>query len=110
VLNLSVPDSHWNAKWLSILVKQVDVARGDGLLEVRIVCANRPGLLVDVMEAVEARGLTIVQVRIACRDEIVVEYLTLEVGIICPGLRHSDSHIELIMVGSEYFLVAALAE
>lgn len=69
----------------------MDVARGDGLLEVRIVCANRPGLLVDVMEAVEARGLTIVQVRIACRDEIVVEYLTLEVGIICPGLRQSNS-------------------
>lgn len=64
---------------LNFFVHQVDVARQDGLLEVRIVCANRPGLLVDVMEAVESRGFTIMQARIACHNEIVVEYLSLEV-------------------------------
>lgn len=53
--------------------------RGPGGLEVRIVCANRPGLLVDVMEAVESRGLTITQARISCHsDDIVVKYLSLE--------------------------------
>jgi len=51
----------------------------DGVLEVRIVCANRPGLLVDVMEAVESRGLTVVDAKIACHSNIVFEYLSLEV-------------------------------
>lgn len=63
------------------LVEQVEVMkRGPGGMEVRIVCTNRPGLLVDVMEAVESRGLTITQARIACHsDDIVVKYLSLEV-------------------------------
>jgi UTP:GlnB (protein PII) uridylyltransferase len=63
------------------LVEQVEVMKRDpGGMEVRIVCANRPGLLVDVMEAVESRGLTITHARIACHgDDIVVKYLSLEV-------------------------------
>ncbi|KAG0601964.1 hypothetical protein M758_11G151300 [Ceratodon purpureus] len=73
-------EGQWSLSCLSGLRQQpiVDVARQDGLLEVRIVCANRPGLLVDVMEAVESRGFTIMQARIACHNEIVVEYLSLE--------------------------------
>lgn len=56
----------------------VEVVKRDGLLEVCIVCVNRPGLLVDVMSAVESRSFDVVQVRIACHDDIVVEYLSLE--------------------------------
>uniref|UniRef100_A0A7I4C831 ACT domain-containing protein n=1 Tax=Physcomitrium patens TaxID=3218 RepID=A0A7I4C831_PHYPA len=57
---------------------KVEVVKRDGLLEVCIVCVNRPGLLVDVMSAVESRSFDVVQVRIACHDDIVVEYLSLE--------------------------------
>lgn len=59
----------------------------DGVLEVHIVCANRPGLLVDVMAAVESRGLTIAHAKIACHSDIVFEYLSLEVrpvNSMCP--------------------------
>jgi len=58
---------------------QVNVAKRNGLLEVSIVCANRPGLLVEIMEAIESAGLTIMYTRIACHDEIVVEHLSIEV-------------------------------
>lgn len=58
----------------------MDVAkRTDTLLEVRIACANRPGLLVDIMEAIESTGLAITHTRIACHNDCVVEYLSLEV-------------------------------
>lgn len=56
----------------------VEVMKRDGVLEVRMVCANRPGLLVDVMEAVESRGLTVVDAKIASHSNIVFEYLSLE--------------------------------
>ncbi|KAG0563859.1 hypothetical protein KC19_8G065300 [Ceratodon purpureus] len=58
----------------------VEVMKRDGVMEVRIVCPTRPGLLVDVMEAVEARGLTITQARIACyKDNNNFKYLSLEI-------------------------------
>lgn len=56
----------------------VEVMKRDGVLEVRMVCANRPGLLVDVMETVESRGLTVIDAKIACDSNIVIEYLSLK--------------------------------
>lgn len=56
----------------------VEVMRTEGVLEVRLVCTNRPGLLVDVMEAVESRGLTVMDANIACHNNFVVEYLSLQ--------------------------------
>jgi len=58
----------------------MDVAKRNGLLEVTIVCGNRPGLLVDIMEAIECSGLTILHTRIACHNEILVEHFSLEVN------------------------------
>lgn len=58
----------------------VSVAKQNGLLEVSIVCANRPGLLVEIMEAIESAGLTIMYTRIACHNETVVEHLSLEMN------------------------------
>jgi len=60
-------------------LEQVEVMKRDGVLEVRMVCANRPGLLVDLMEAVESHGLTVIDAKIACHSNIVFEYLSLEV-------------------------------
>lgn len=68
------------------------MAKRNGLLEIRIVCANRPGILVDIMEAVESRGLAIMQNRIACHNEIVIEYLSLEVN------HHSTLHSRMLEI------------
>lgn len=75
---------------MNSIVEQVEVVRIDGLLEVRLMCSNRPGVLVDVMEAVESRGLTIVQARIKCHNDIVFQKLRLEVRTWLSGGRVVD--------------------
>lgn len=60
-------------------MKQVEVTRKEGKLEVRIVCVNRPGLLVDIMGVLESSRLTVLQASIACHDDILFEALSLEV-------------------------------
>ncbi|XP_024358843.1 transcription factor SCREAM2 isoform X2 [Physcomitrium patens] len=72
----------------------VEVVRRDGLLEVWIVCANRPSLLVDVMEAVESRGLAVTHARIACHNDIVFEYLRLENEHSAPNSKAEETKEE----------------
>lgn len=60
-------------------LKQVEVTRKEGKLEVRIECVNRPGLLVDIMGALESSRLTVLQASIACHGDILFEALSLEV-------------------------------
>ena len=60
-------------------MEQVEVMKTDGVMEVRILCANRPGLLIDVMEAVESRGLAVTHAQIVCHSDIVFRYLNPEV-------------------------------
>lgn len=53
--------------------------REEGKMEVHIACINRPGLLVDIMGALDSRRITVLHARIACRQNVLFEALTLEV-------------------------------
>jgi len=71
--------------------------RDHGVLEVRIVCANRLGLLVDVMEAVESRGLTVTHAKISCHSDVVFEYLSLEVRFVNSTWNYSLRHVVIFV-------------
>jgi hypothetical protein len=79
----------------------VEVTRKEGKLEVRIVCVNRPGLLVDIMGVLESSRLTVLQASIACHDDILFEALSLEVW---------NLHIDLPSVWSIYKLLTRSLE
>lgn len=56
----------------------VVVKREEGKMEVQIACINRPGLLVDIMGALDSKRITVLHARIACRQNVLFEALTLE--------------------------------
>lgn len=53
--------------------------REEGKIEVHIACMNRPGLLVDIMGALDSKRITVLHASIACRQDILFEALSLEV-------------------------------
>lgn len=64
-----------------IIGKQVVVKREEGKVEVHIACINRPGLLVDIMGALDSKRITVLHARIACRQNVLFEALTIEVRV-----------------------------
>lgn len=58
----------------------VEVKREEGKIEVHIACTNRPGLLVDIMSALESKRITVLHASIACRQNVLFEALSLEKG------------------------------
>ncbi|XP_024399433.1 transcription factor ICE1 isoform X1 [Physcomitrium patens] len=56
----------------------VEVKREEGKIEVHIACTNRPGLLVDIMSALESKRITVLHASIACRQNVLFEALSLE--------------------------------
>lgn len=57
------------------------VKREEGKVEVHIACINRPGLLVDIMGALDSKRITVLHARIACRQNVLFEALTIEVRV-----------------------------
>lgn len=58
--------------------------REEGKIEVHIACTNRPGLLVDIMSALESKRITVLHASIACRQNVLFEALSLEVRNATP--------------------------
>ncbi|KAG0577485.1 hypothetical protein KC19_5G159800 [Ceratodon purpureus] len=56
----------------------VEVKREEGKIEVHIACMNRPGLLVDIMGALDSKRITVLHASIACRQDVLFEALSLE--------------------------------
>lgn len=56
----------------------VEVKREEGKMEVHIACMNRPGLLVDIMGALDSKRITVLHASIACRQDVLFEALSIE--------------------------------
>ena len=52
---------------------KVTVARLEKGLQIHVSCEKRPGLLVGILEAVEALGLSVQQARVSCKDFFLFE-------------------------------------
>ncbi|XP_024356358.1 transcription factor SCREAM2 [Physcomitrium patens] len=57
----------------------VEIVRTEEGLKIHIECDKRPGLLVEIMELLESRGLNVEQASIACVDQLVFDGISSEI-------------------------------
>lgn len=73
--------------------RQVNVVRGEGGLQISLVCKKKSGLLIALMEAIESFGLVLSKVNVCCRDGIMIDALSTQ-----GSTPHVDSLLKFALM------------
>lgn len=81
-------------------LQQVKVRRTKEGLNIHIECDKRPGLLVDIMELLESRGLNMEQASIVCVEQLVFDGIGSEDEGSDAGVNRQAMHVSAEELGA----------